>query len=125
MPKTKQQHLDRASGPKRILALDGGGIRGILTLEYLGAMEKMLRQRSDKDDLLLCDYFDLIGGTSTGSIIAAGLACGMTVADLQQLYENIGASVFKADGIDKFLPDSFRGKLAPKFPSAPLQQELD
>ena len=90
MPKTKQQHLDRASGPKRILALDGGGIRGILTLEYLGAMEKMLRQRSDKDDLLLCDYFDLIGGTSTGSIIAAGLACGMTVADLQQLYRQIG-----------------------------------
>jgi len=32
MPKTKQQHLDRDAGPKRILALDGGGIRGILTL---------------------------------------------------------------------------------------------
>jgi patatin-like phospholipase/acyl hydrolase len=29
-------------------------------------------------------YFDLIGGTSTGSIIAAGLACGMTIGALQQ-----------------------------------------
>src|SRR6516165_3241583 len=118
MPKTKQQHLDRASGPKRILALDGGGIRGILTLEYLGAMEKMLRQRSDKDDLLLCDYFDLIGGTSTGSIIAAGLACGMTVADLQQLYRQIGTNIFKG---------AFwrQGLLAPKFKSRPLQKALE
>ncbi|MBP2429609.1 hypothetical protein [Bradyrhizobium elkanii] len=45
MPKTKQQHLDRALGPKRILALDGGGIRGILTLEYVSAIEAMLRKR--------------------------------------------------------------------------------
>jgi len=80
----------KADRVKRILALDGGGIRGILTLEYLGVMEKILRQRSGNDDLLLCDYFDLIGGTSTGSIIAAGLACGMTVADLQQLLSCFG-----------------------------------
>jgi hypothetical protein len=37
MAPRKQQHLDRATVPKRILSLDGGGIRGILTLEYLGA----------------------------------------------------------------------------------------
>jgi patatin-like phospholipase/acyl hydrolase len=42
----------------------------------------------------LCDYFDLIGGTSTGSIIAAGLACGMSVNDLLELYKNIGVQVF-------------------------------
>jgi hypothetical protein len=81
-------------------------------------MEKMLRQRSDKDDLLLCDYFDLIGGTSTGSIIAAGLACGMTVADLQQLYRQIGTNIFKG---------AFwrQGLLAPKFKSRPLQKALE
>ncbi|MEY9360910.1 putative acylesterase/phospholipase RssA [Bradyrhizobium yuanmingense] len=118
MTKTKQQHLDRTSGPKRILALDGGGIRGILTLEYLGAIEKMLRQRFGRKDLLLCDYFDLIGGTSTGSIIAAGLACGMTVADLQQLYRQIGTNIFKG---------AFwrHGLLAPKFKSGPLQKALE
>jgi uncharacterized protein len=118
MPKTKQQHLDRTSGPKRILALDGGGTRGILTLEYLDVMEKMLRQRSGRDDLLLCDYFDLIGGTSTGSIIAAGLACGMTVADLRQLYRQIGTNIFKG---------AFwrQGLLAPKFKSRPLQKALE
>jgi hypothetical protein len=118
MPKTKQQHLDAMTGPKRILALDGGGIRGILTLEYLGVIETMLRARFKKDDLLLCDYFDLIGGTSTGSIIAAGLACGMTVAQLKQLYRHIGTDVFK--GV--FWRN---GLLAPKFKSGPLQQALD
>ena len=67
MPLTKQQHLDRAGTPKRILWLDGGGIRGILTLEYLSVIESMLKERSSRDDFFLCDYFDLIGGTSTGS----------------------------------------------------------
>ncbi|MGY4316145.1 patatin-like phospholipase family protein [Bradyrhizobium sp. JR3.5] len=118
MPKTEQQHLDRDAGPKRILALDGGGIRGILTLEYVGAIETMLRQRFGKNDLLLCDYFDLIGGTSTGSIIAAGLACGMTVDALKKLYRSIGTDIFQ---------ESFwrRGLLAPKFNSDALQRALD
>ena len=118
MPMTKQQHLDRASGPKRILALDGGGIRGILTLEYLGVIEALLRDRFENNDLLLCDYFDLIGGTSTGSIIAAGLACGMTVAQLKQLYQQIGTDVFQ--GV--FWRS---GLLAPKFKTGPLQKALD
>ena len=51
-------------------------------LEYLGAIENMLKKRGGRDDFLLGDYFDLIGGTSTGSIIAAGLACGMSVGRL-------------------------------------------
>src|SRR5262249_35490618 len=94
MSLSKQQHLDRRRPPKRILSLDGGGIRGILTLEYLSAIENMLKKRSGSDDCLLCDYFDLIGGTSTGSIIAAGLACGMSVARLKQLFRELGKGVF-------------------------------
>jgi hypothetical protein len=121
---SKQDHLDPAKGPKRILALDGGGIRGILTLEFLKSVETLVKERLG-DDALICDYFDLIGGTSTGSILAAGLACGKTVGALQELYRNIGASVFQPGGLTKFLPESFQGKFAPKFPSVPLQQELD
>ena len=118
MPITKKQHLDASVTPKRILALDGGGIRGVLTLEYLAVIEDMLRQRTGSEDFRLCDYFDLIGGTSTGSIIAAALACGMSVKELKALYREIGTSVFDR----KFYR---KGILAPKFPSAPVQLALD
>ena len=121
MPLTKAQHLDPSTGPKRILALDGGGIRGILTLQFLEAIESLIKKRFG-DKTLLSDYFDLIGGTSTGSIIAAGLACGMTVGELQDLYRNIGASVFQTEWWSKY---ALKGVLAPKFPSEPLQAELD
>src|SRR5436190_5062000 len=62
-PPVPSSHLtrclwNRVQATKRILALDGGGIRGILTLEYLSAIESMLRKRSGRDDFLLCDYFD-------------------------------------------------------------------
>jgi uncharacterized protein len=118
MPLSKQQHLDPKIPPKRILSLDGGGIRGILTLEYLGVIESMLRMRSRRDDFGLCDYFDLIGGTSTGSIIAAGLACGMSVDRLKQLYRDLGKTVFVSKIYRK-------GILAPKFPSERVQKALD
>jgi patatin-like phospholipase/acyl hydrolase len=84
----------KADGPKRILALDGGGIRGALTIGYLEKIETILRLRYDRPDLRLCDYFDLIGGTSTGSIIAAGLAIGKEVAELKELYLSLGKEVF-------------------------------
>jgi uncharacterized protein len=122
MPLTKQQHLDRTRSPKRILSLDGGGIRGILTIGYLGAIEDLLKKRSGNPDLLLCDYFDLIGGTSTGSIIAAGLACGMKVDDLKQVYLQLGANVFKGGFLDKVM---LKGLWTPKFPADPLREELD
>ncbi len=123
MPLTKEQHLDPDAGPKRILALDGGGIRGILALQFLQAIKSRIKERFG-DNTLLCDYFDLIGGTSTGSIIAAGLACGMTVGALQDLYKNIGAAVFQTSGVTKYLPGKLQGTWAPKFPSEPLQAEL-
>ena len=46
-------------GPKRILALDGGGIRGLVTLGLLARVEKILRERLNRADLVLSDYFDL------------------------------------------------------------------
>jgi len=81
------------SGPKRILALDGGGIRGVLSLEVLAAVERGLRGHYRRD-LVLGDFFDYIGGTSTGAIIAAGLALGMPVAELMDSYERLGEKSF-------------------------------
>jgi hypothetical protein len=83
-----------APGPKRILALDGGGIRGALTLGYLERIETLLRTRHQRPDLKLCDYFDLIGGTSTGSIIATALAIGMEAAEIKRIYLELGGKVF-------------------------------
>lgn len=80
--------------PNRILALDGGGIRGALTLGFLERIERILREREGNPNLLLCDYFDLIGGTSTGAIIAGGLSVGMTAGEIKDLYLNIGDKIF-------------------------------
>ncbi len=89
-----QDHLF-ADTPKRILALDGGGIRGALTLGYLQKLEDILRAQNGNDpNFRLCDYFDLIGGTSTGSIIAACLATGMKAEDIKNKYFELGGKIF-------------------------------
>ena len=88
------ERLD-APGPKRILALDGGGIRGALSAGYLVKIETVLRERHQRPDLVLADYFDLIGGTSTGAIIAAGLALGMGAQEISDKYLELGAAAFK------------------------------
>jgi hypothetical protein len=77
-----------------MLALDGGGIRGVVSLEFLARVQTLLRQRHGDPDLRLADYFDLIGGTSTGAIIAAALATGMDVDEVRELYRNVGGRVF-------------------------------
>jgi hypothetical protein len=82
-------------GPKRILALDGGGVRGILSLGFLTEMESLLRSRHGNDpNFRLCHYFDLIAGTSTGSIIAALLAKGWAVDEVIKLYQQLAGEVF-------------------------------
>jgi len=78
--------------PHRLLALDGGGIRGLLTL---GILEKIETLVTGKSGGKLCDYFDYIAGTSTGAIIAAGLARGMTIAELIDFYRSAGKQMFE------------------------------
>lgn len=93
--KTGEQHLAADGAPKRILALDGGGLRGILSLALLQEIEDILRQRHGGDaGFRLCHYFDLIAGTSTGAIIAATLALGWTVEEVRAKYMQLGAVVF-------------------------------
>lgn len=87
------EKLDR-SGPKRLLALDGGGVRGMLMLGFIERLEDLLSKRYHKPDFRLCDYFDLIGGTSTGAIIAAGLAIGMSAKAIKAKYLELGHAIF-------------------------------
>jgi len=81
--------------PRRMLTLDGGGIRGVITLEILAELERKLAQALGAGtDFRLCDVFDYVGGTSTGAIIAAGVARGMTTSELLQIYRDHGEEMF-------------------------------
>jgi len=83
-------------GPKRILALDGGGTRGVIELAFLERIEALLRAEHAHDPTFrLSDWFQLIGGTSTGAIIAAGLAMGKQVAEITQLYLDLAPQAFR------------------------------
>ena len=72
---------------KRILSIDGGGIRGVFPAAFLAELERDLEQP-------LHDYFDLIAGTSTGGIIAIGLAMGLRAKEILDLYERRGPEIF-------------------------------
>jgi hypothetical protein len=84
---------------KRILTIDGGGIRGIIAIEILAKIESILKDELHDKNLVLCDYFDFFGGTSTGAIIAAALACRWSVDTLREFYINDGEKMFDAANI--------------------------
>jgi hypothetical protein len=80
---------------KRLLALDGGGIRGVFALEVLAQIEARLREKAGNPHLLLADHFDYLAGTSTGAIIATCLAWGMSVAEVRDLYVGKAVEMFQ------------------------------
>ena len=80
---------------KRLLALDGGGIRGVFSLEILARIEAHLRRIRGQPDLVLAEYFDYMAGTSTGAIIATCLSWGMSVAEVQDLYITRAIEIFR------------------------------
>ncbi len=81
-------------GPKRVLALDGGGVRGAITVAFLERIETLLSRHHGKD-VRLGDWFDLVGGTSTGALIAGALALGYRTADVRDFYIHRAATAFK------------------------------
>jgi uncharacterized protein len=103
--------------PRKLLALDGGGIRGVLTLQVLIRMEEMLAEKSGQgENFRLCNYFDYIGGTSTGAIIAAGLAIGKSARFLSDFYKEVGPAMFEKAFILK--------RLKALYKSEPLTEKL-
>src|SRR4051812_49090629 len=81
-------------GPRRMLALDGGGIRGLLSLKVLAALEQKLAAHYAQPDFRLCHFFDYIAGTSTGAITAAALARGLRVQEIVEFYQLYGDEIF-------------------------------
>ena len=75
---------------KRILTIDGGGIKGVFPASFLAAVEKSIEGT-------IADYFDLIVGTSTGGIIALGLGLGLSAEKMLTFYEKYGPTIFKGN----------------------------
>ena len=90
----------------KILSIDGGGMRGIIPAKILCELEEELHKRAGAD-ARLCDYFDLICGTSTGGIIAIGLALGMSAKDMLNLYVEHGKEIFSHKWIRLFTKGRF------------------
>jgi uncharacterized protein len=76
----------------KILALDGGGIRGVVAARILQEVEQQIRNQGKGE--FLHEYFDLIAGTSTGSILTGGIAVGNTSDQLIKMYQNRGKDIF-------------------------------
>jgi hypothetical protein len=81
-------------GPKRILALDGGGVRGAITVAFLERIEDILSKHLGVD-VRLGDWFDLVGGTSTGALIAGALALGYRTEQIKDFYLCLAPRAFQ------------------------------
>lgn len=83
-----------AAPERTILALDGGGVRGIFSIAILERIEALYTEAAGVP-VRLADRIDLVGGTSTGAIIATGVALGLTAARLKQIYLDLAPRVFR------------------------------
>src|SRR6267378_3845802 len=75
---------------RRILTIDGGGLKGALPAAFLAEIEEATGKR-------IVDHFDPITGTSTGGIIAIGLGLGIPARTILDFYVNEGPAVFRQD----------------------------
>jgi patatin-like phospholipase/acyl hydrolase len=106
------------SGPEfRILALDGGGIRGAYSAAVLATIEEATGKR-------IVDHFDLIVGTSTGGIIALGLALGVPASDVLRFYQEHGPAIFPSRRKHQRVARWLRRWVAPKHDRAVLEAAL-
>ena len=102
------------SRKKRILAIDGGGIKGVFPASFLATVEDSIGDN-------VANYFDLIVGTSTGGIIALGLGLGLSAKEILAFYEESGPLIFGGNRLLRL----FRWLSTTKYSSARLKKELE
>jgi hypothetical protein len=101
----------------RILALDGGGIKGAFTASVLATFEKLLKTS-------VVDHFDLVAGTSAGGILALGLASGMTANQMLTFFRERGPVIFPMMQIHERILRAIRHYFCAKFSQKSLLDEL-
>jgi patatin-like phospholipase/acyl hydrolase len=118
-PRAEREVTMRSPDQVNVLAIDGGGIRGIIPAMILAELERRLQSR-------LCDAFDVIAGTSTGGILALGLGTASkapgepyAAEELLDLYLSDGARIFPGGPRWRW-----RGIFSPLYPARPLEQVL-
>lgn len=79
---------------KRILSLDGGGLRVFYTIAVLDRVEQIVRKKLGREDAVLADWFDLIAGTSTGAMLGAFLSWGLSIAQIRERYNQAALLMF-------------------------------
>lgn len=114
----------------RILAIDGGGMKGIVSALVLERLEQLLQVYSKNEDARISEYFDIIGGTSTGAIMAALYLCPdhngkpkFSASDVVELYMEHGKEIFRKK---KLYPvNTLFGLLSPKYSNKTFEKLLD
>ena len=140
---SRDRHLF-GPGPKRILSFDGGGVRGAISVAFLERIERIfaehqhkllsdyiaVKERAGINDATvaaarkklltfrLADWFDLVGGTSTGALIAGAVALGFNTSQIKSFYTERAPSIFQR-------PFWRIPGLQAKFDARALQQEID
>lgn len=106
---------------KRILAMCGGGVRGLYSITLLSKWERRLAQQTGQDDLNIGSYFDLLAGTSIGGILALGLASGKNARYLEKLLNDNRKAIFPKKRDWFGLPRLWKAK----YDATPLRQLLE
>lgn len=104
-------------GPKRLLAVSGDGLRGVVSTGLLSELEAKFARRSGRRNIKLSDYFDIIGGAGVGGYIAAQLAMGRRVSQVTESLRGLQPTSptpkmqrFDAAALDQRIAEIFDGR---------------
>ncbi|MEC9281794.1 MAG: CBASS cGAMP-activated phospholipase [Bdellovibrionota bacterium] len=100
----------------KILSIDGGGMRGVYPAHVLHCVKSRL-------GIDPTSYFDMYAGTSTGSIIAAGLACGRSPDEVVELYKKFGGEIFSPRS--SWWPEKWKPAFHSLYNNDALKKRLD
>ena len=112
---------------RRVLSVDGGGIKGVYACAFLAELEEHLEREGKSPHLY--KYFDLMSGTSTGGIITIGLAMGFSARQILEMYVSRGPKIFAQDqrgisGFQQRLKTFGRSATGPAYTTEALREGL-
>lgn len=109
--------MSAKSSDVKILSLNGGGARGLFTINVLAEIERIIEQKTGQRDVKVGDYFDLITGTSIGGILALGLAAGKSARELEAVFRKQAPLIFPTS---QSLIKKWRAAFSARYRSQPL-----